>query len=164
MFRSVKPDTDTEDTGHPSEPVADLTELIPLVVLELSLAAPAEWVAFLADRDMSIIIDDIGRPAVSRSDARLLLTEQREAEARRRERAAELERQAVERDRLRQAQIWGGVPATAFPEGVSAASVMLTAAQDARPRRQSPLQHALANSGELVFHSPPSMMRMRSEL
>ena len=91
--------------------------------------------------------------SVSRGDARQLLIEQREAEARKREVLERNEQQAIEADRVRRASIWGGVPATAFPDGVSAASVMLTAAQDARPRRQSPLQHALANSGELVFHS-----------
>jgi hypothetical protein len=88
-----------------------------------------------------------------RDAARQLLIEQREAEARKLEVLQRNEQQAIEADRVRRASIWGGVPATAFPDGVSAASVMLTAAQDARPRRQSPLQHALPNSGELVFHS-----------
>ena len=35
-----------------------------------------------------------------------------------REKAAELERQAVEADQLRRAQIYAGIPADAIPEGV----------------------------------------------
>jgi hypothetical protein len=127
---------------------------VPLSHLELDLPAPVEgWAVFLAGRGVEVTLDDIGRMSVSRGDARQLLIEQREAEARKREVLERNEQQAIEADRVRRASIWGGVPATAFPDGVSAASVMLTAAQDARPRRQSPLQHALANSGELVFHS-----------
>jgi hypothetical protein len=127
---------------------------VPLSHLELDLPAPVEgWAVFLAGRGVEVTLDDIGRMSVSRGDARQLLIEQREAEARKREVLERNEQQAIEADRVRRASIWGGVPATAFPDGVSAASVMLTAAQDARPRRQSPLQHALTNSGELVFHS-----------
>ena len=76
---------------------------------------------------------------------------EREAAARKRER---VEREAEERDRERRAQIWQGVPAARFPEGVSAASVMVAAIRDSQPRRQSVLQEALSNSGgEITFHS-----------
>ncbi|HLM23225.1 MAG TPA: hypothetical protein VK390_17100, partial [Propionibacteriaceae bacterium] len=127
-------------------------DLVPLVVLELSLAAPVEgWAIYLADRGISITINDIGRASVSRSDARQLLTEQREAEVRRREKAAELERQAVERDRAWRAQLGGGIPAYAIPDGVAPAAAMLQAAVDARPRRTSVLQEALAGEA-LTFH------------
>jgi hypothetical protein len=50
-------------------------------------------------------------------------------------------------------RFWGGVPATAIPEGVSAASAMFAADRDARPRRQSVLEEALSNSGGYTFHS-----------
>jgi hypothetical protein len=157
MFRSVKPDTDTEDAGHPSEPVADLTELIPLVVLELSLAAPVEWAAFLAKRGMSIIIDDIGRPSVSRSDARLLLTEQREAKVRRREKAAELERQAVEQDQLRQASLPTGIPAGIVPDGLAPAEAMMLAGESPhhgqRVCAKQLLEPELGSGESMVFHS-----------
>jgi hypothetical protein len=157
MFRSVKPDTDTEDADLPSEPVADLTEVIPLVVLGLSLAAPVEWAAFLADRGMSIIIDDIGRPSVSHSDARLLLIEQREAEVRRREKAAEWDRQAVKQDRLRRASLPTGIPAGMVPDGLAPAEAMMLAGESSAPRARSVREQLLereSGSGEsMVFHS-----------
>jgi hypothetical protein len=150
MFRSpVAADPPAHVDVDPCE------QLVPLSVLELDLTAPVEgWSNFLADRGISITIDDIGRASVSRSDARQLLTEQREAEVRRREKAAELERQAIEADQLRQAQIWKGVPAGLIPADVHPATAMLHAARDAaRPRRESVLQHALSNSDGMTFHS-----------
>ena len=60
--------------------------------------------------------------------------------------------QAIEADRVRRASIWGGIPADHLPPGVAPAAVMLQADRDAQPRRQSVLQHALANTGEMVFH------------
>jgi hypothetical protein len=115
MFRSTPgSDRPSPEFQSPEKETLKPSEVIPLVVLELSLAPPVEWAAFLADRGMSIIIDDIGRPSVSRSDARLLLTEQREAEKKRREKAAELERQAVEADQQRRGQIYAGIPAAAI--------------------------------------------------
>ena len=148
MFRSLPAaDPPTHDAVESSE------QLVPLSHLQLDLPAPVEgWPTFLAGRGISITIDDIGRASVARTDARQLFTEQREAEVRRREKAAELERQAVELDQRRRAQIWRGVPAGLLPADGHPATAMLQAAKDARPRRQSPLQHALANSGELVFH------------
>jgi hypothetical protein len=119
MFRNTLPAADPPthvDVVDPPEPV------VPLSHLELDLARPPEgWATFLADRGISITIDDLGRASVSRSDARQLLTEQREAEVRRREKAAELERQAVERDQAWRAQLGGGIPAYAIPDGVVSA-------------------------------------------
>ena len=64
MFRSPVVADPPTDVVVPSE------ELVPLVVLELSLDAPGEgWATYLADRGISITIDDIGRAAVARSDA-----------------------------------------------------------------------------------------------
>ena len=51
---------------------------------------------------ITVITDDIGRKAISRADARRLLTERRESEARGREAA---ERQAIELDRQWRAQL-----------------------------------------------------------
>jgi hypothetical protein len=109
------------------------------------------WNVYLAGRGIAVVDDDIGRPAVARADARQLLTEQREAEARGREKAAELERQAVEQDRQRRVSIWGGIPADMIPVGVSPAQAMVLAEKDARPRRRSVLEDSLSNSGT-VFH------------
>jgi hypothetical protein len=153
MFKT----TSTVTEPAPAE-VPDPSGLIPLSVLQLDLPAPSGgWDAFLAGRGIAIVSDDIGRKSVSRGDARMLLDEQHEAEARKREVAERQERQAIEADRVRRASIWGGVPATAIPEGVSAASAMLTAAHDARPRRRSVLEDALSNSGTTLhsFQSTP---------
>ena len=124
---------------------------IPISLLALDLGeAPAEgWAAHLINRGVVVELDDVGRPSVTRGDARMLIAERAEAEARRREAAAAAEPQAVEADRVRRASIWRGAPAV---EGVPAAAAMLQADKDAQPRRTSVLQHALANSGELVFH------------
>jgi hypothetical protein len=127
--------------------------LIPLSVLELDLAAPPlVWNVYLAGRGIAVVDDDIGRPAVARANARMLVAEQGEAEARGREKAAELERQTIEADQLRQAQIWKGVAADRIPDGLDPATAMLAAAHDARPRRTSLSQEALAGES-LTFHS-----------
>ena len=130
-------------------------QLIPLSVLELRLAgAGSGWAAYLADRGISITIDDIGRAAVARSDARQLLTEQREVEARGREKAAELERQAIEADQLRRAQLGVGVPAAAL-NGMSYAEAVQSMELDAVPyrRRTSVVEDLLSNDrSSLTFH------------
>jgi hypothetical protein len=133
-------------------PVHD--DSVPLSVLGLDLGVPPEgWAAYLGRRGIVFRPDDLGRDSVSRSDAKRLLGEAREGELRKRAQLKLAEEQAVEADRLRMAQIWRGVPATALPEGVSASSAMLQAAKDAEPKRQSVLEAAFANSGELTFHS-----------
>jgi hypothetical protein len=128
-------------------------DLLPLSHLELDLPAPVEsWAAHLAGRNIEITLDDIGRMSISREDARLLIAEQREAEVRRREKVAELERQAVEADQRRRAQIYAGIPVAAIPADVHPARAMLEASRDARrPRRMSPLQEALSGEG-MTFH------------
>jgi hypothetical protein len=158
MFRSTPgSDRPSPEFQSPEKETLKPSEVIPLVVLELSLAPPVEWAAFLADRGMSITIDDIGRPSVSRSDARLLLTEQREAEVRRRERAAELERQAVEQDRLRRASLPAGIPAGMIPDGLAPAEAMVLAGESSGPRaksvREQLLECELGSGESLVFHS-----------
>jgi hypothetical protein len=147
MFRSTVSDT-TEPTRDESSP---LEPLISLVELELSLDAPVEgWTVFLAARGIEVTLDDIGRMAVARVDARRLLTEKREREAEQARRRKLAEAQAVADDQLRRSRIWGGAPAV---EGVSAAALMLQADKDAQPRRRSVLQEALSNSDGMTFHS-----------
>jgi hypothetical protein len=128
---------------------------IPLSHLELDLDPPSAggWTAFLNAKGIEVVVDDLGRKAISRSDARQLFDEHRAAEARKREVLERQERRAVEADRLRRASIWGGVPADHMPPGVAPAAAMLAAAHDERPRRMSVLQEALSNSGELTYHS-----------
>ncbi len=89
---------------EPAPVVSVPAEPVPLSVLELDVAAPSVgWDAFLAERAIPLLVDDLGRDAVSRDNARLLLAEHRvqqaAAEARRRAVREEQERKAVEADR-----------------------------------------------------------------
>jgi hypothetical protein len=132
--------------------VMDPPELVALSVLQLDLDAPAVgWDAYLTGRGIPIVLDHIGRSAISSVDARQLLEEKREAEARAREKREAAEQQAVEADRVRRAQIWRGLPADHLPVGVSAATAMLAASRDARPKRMTPLQETLS-SNTLTYH------------
>ena len=135
-------------------PVMDPPErLVPLVELELSLAAPVEgWATHLADRGIAIVLDDLGRSAVARDAARRLFDEHRELEVRRVEMAAEMERRAVEADQAWRSQLPHGLPWWEIPDGVLPVVAMTQADRDAQPKRMTPLQEAL--SGEsLTYHS-----------
>jgi hypothetical protein len=128
-------------------------DVIPISHLELDLVAPVEgWPSFLAARDIEITLDDIGRMSIARVDARRLLTEKREREAEHARRRKLVEAEAVADDQIRRSQIWQGVPAVDLPPGMSASSVMLAASKDARPKRVTPLQEALAGES-LTYHS-----------
>jgi hypothetical protein len=150
MFRSVPEVV--------ADPPADVDvvppeELVPLVVLELSLDAPATgWPTYLGGRGVEIVTDDLGREAITRSDARLLIAERRERELQQARQRKEAEAAAIEADQLRRAQIWKGLPSNHLPVGAHPAAAMLAAAQHARPRRVTPLQEALAGES-LTFHS-----------
>jgi hypothetical protein len=126
-------------------------QLIPLSVLELDLPAPESWSAYLADRGISITIDDIGRAAITRDDARRLFDEGREAEARGREMAAEFERQAIEQDRQWRASLPSGLPWYEIPPDVLPVVAMTQADRDAQPRRLTPLQESLAGES-MTYH------------
>jgi hypothetical protein len=108
-----------DNNGAAAEPRPDVVPCdhpVPLSVLELDLdQAPAGgWAAYLADRGIELALDNVGRLAVARQDARTLLAEKREDEERRREAAARQEQQAIEQDQERRAQIWRGVPRACF--------------------------------------------------
>jgi hypothetical protein len=146
MFRST-PDIE------PALVAVDPADLIPLSHLELDLPTPVEgWHLHLADRNIEIVEDDLGRASISRGDAKRLFAERRRAQFRSREVLARQEREAIEADQLRRASIWKGLPADRLPVGARASEAMLAAARDAQPRRQSVLQHALSNEGALEFH------------
>jgi hypothetical protein len=128
-------------------------ELVPLSVLTLDLPAPDEgWNTYLNRRSIPVAEDDLGRAAVARSVARMLIAERRQAELEQARKREEVERLAVEADHLRRAQIWKGLPSDQLPVGAHPAAAMLAAAQDARPRRTSVLREALAGES-LTFHS-----------
>jgi hypothetical protein len=131
----------------------DPPELIPLSVVALDLLpAPADWSAFLADRGIEIVLDDIGRAAITRADARRLFDERREAQAKAREMRAAAEKRAVEQDQQFRAQLGTGIPASVL-SGMSYAEAMHAAELDSqqyRPRA-SVIADALDNSG-MTFH------------
>jgi hypothetical protein len=126
-------------TGPATEPApveVALDELIPLSVLELDLPAPTTgWASHLADRDIEIVLDDLGRAAITRADAKQLFDEQREAEARQRELAEQRDREAMERERAFRAALPKGVPCYELPAGMSPAdALMRTGLEAERPR------------------------------
>jgi|tagenome__1003787_1003787.scaffolds.fasta_scaffold20988392_6 hypothetical protein len=127
--------------------------LVPLSHLALDLPVPAEgWVEFLARRAIAFIPDDLGRDCVRRHDARRLLDERREQQLRKAKLAKVLEQEAVEADQVRRASIWKGLPADQLPVGVNASAAMLKYAKDSQPKRRTPLEEALSNSGTLTYH------------
>jgi len=130
-----------------------LEQLVPLSVLQLDIEQPTVgWAAHLADRSIEIVLDDLGRAAVARGDARRLFAEQRELEARRAEALRRADEAAEEFDRQRRAQLFAGFDASLVPAGMSAASAMLLAGHDDRPRRRSPVAEALDGQG-MTYHS-----------
>ena len=90
-------------------------------------------------------------PAISSDDARQLFDERREAEARAREIARRQEQAAVEADQQWRAQLPNGLPWHALPHGVSPAEAWAQAEKDARPKRRSVLEEALAGEA-MTFH------------
>ena len=84
-------------SAPPNEDVLAASTTIPLSVLSLDLPTPdLGWPAYLSSRDIAVVEDSIGRQAVSASDARVLISEYREHEARK----AELLRAADEAARV----------------------------------------------------------------
>jgi hypothetical protein len=153
MFHRT-PDTATAPPAH--DDVAPAEELISLVELALSLDAPSVggWDAYLSGRGYVVTLDDIGRPSITRGAARELISERRECEVRSREKAAEVERQAIEQDRLFRAALSPGVPAHVIG-GMSPAEAMFAAELNSHsylPRRASVAEDLLDNGG-FTFHS-----------
>jgi hypothetical protein len=137
----------------------DPTDLVPLSALTAEgfgwdgpfVANPRDAIAALAARlDGEVLSDDLGRRCVSREVARGLFSEREEQALRWREMQARLDAEAAEQ--AARNPVWAGVPAGSYPDDVLPASAMLQAAADARPRRQSPLEHALANEGVIEYH------------
>jgi hypothetical protein len=128
---------------------------IALSVLGLDIDEPGNgWAPYLAERDIKVQIDDLGRAAVGRDDARRLFTEKREAEQKARELAAHNERQAVEADRQWRASLPRGAAWYDVPPGVHPATAMLQHAKDALPRRTpSQVEWMFGETDTMVFHS-----------
>jgi hypothetical protein len=131
-------------------------ELIPLSVLGLDLPEPVGgWAAELAGRGVAVVLDDLGRPSITRAAARAIFAEhraQQEAAARHRE---EVERRVIAADAARRAALPKGIPANSVPTGVSAAELlMLSDPMDQESRRESVLEHALANRDGAILYRP----------
>ena len=84
---------------------------VTLTELERDLPAPAAgWAAELDRRGVAVVLDDLGRPSITRAAARDLFTEhreQQEAAARHRE---EIEQGVIEADAARRAALPEGYP------------------------------------------------------
>jgi hypothetical protein len=127
---------------------------VPLVELALSLPEPPlGWEVELDARGVPVFPDDVGRPSISRDAARQLLAEHREQQEAAARRRVEIEQRAVEADQRFRASLPAGIPAGAVPDGISAGQLMMLSDPERQgSRRESVLQHALANGGSAVYH------------
>jgi hypothetical protein len=143
--------------AEPPAPVTDLPSNgspIPLSHLSLDLPVPdLGWPAYLTGRGIEVVTDDLGRLSIARSDARMLISEQRENEARQAEMRAAFEQRAIEADRLRRAQLGQGVSAAAL-NGMSYAEAVQESELNSRPYspRASVVEDLLGGGGGMVFH------------
>jgi hypothetical protein len=151
MFRTAP-----APVAEPAPDVMVSADVIPLTHLALDLPEPPfGWRAYLADRHIEIVLDDLGRSAVSRGDARRLFDEHHDDEALKAEKRAAAEKRAIEADRQFRAQLGVGVPPSAIPAGMSYSAAALSAELDAldyRPRRATVAEDLLSNDG-MTFHS-----------
>jgi hypothetical protein len=129
-------------------------EPVPLSAIALDLPAPAAgWAAELDRRGVDVLLDDLGRPSITRAAARDLFAEHREQQEAAARRRAEIERQVIEADQAFRAALPAGIPAGAVPEGMTGGQLMMAADPMPGSRRQSMVEHALANpDGGLIFH------------
>jgi hypothetical protein len=130
-------------------PAADF---IPLSHLSLDLdEPPIGWVAYLGNIGVEVVEDDIGRPALSRTDARMLIAEHHDNEVRKAELRAAAEKRAIEQDQAFRASLGHGVK---VPDGMSYAEAARAAELDSqtyRPGRRSLVEDLLDNSG-ITYH------------
>jgi hypothetical protein len=129
-------------------------DLIPLSVISLDLdAPPGGWTDYLSARNVAVELDDIGRLAITRVDARKLLDERREAEARAAELRAKQEARLIEPDQRSRAQLPKGTP-WYKAVGLSAVEAMMQAEHANRPRsvHQQLLDDALAGGGSTMVY------------
>jgi hypothetical protein len=130
-------------------------EPVPLTELERDLPAPAAgWAAELAGRGVAVVLDDLGRPSITRAAARDLFTEHRENEARNARKRAEIEQRVIEADQAFRAALPAGIPAGAVPEGISGGQLMMLSDPMQGSRRQSVLEHALEHPAGAIVYTP----------
>jgi hypothetical protein len=131
---------------------------IPVSHLELDIDAPGNgWAAYLSEKGINVVLDDLGRLAVSRADARRLFTERREAAEKAREVAEANERRAIEADRQWRAALPKGAAWYDVPPGVHPATALLQQANDAEPRRTpSQVEWLFGETDTMVYHEVPA--------
>jgi hypothetical protein len=154
MFRNTAPVTEPMPVvAEQADPGRD--HLIPLSHLGLDLPAPATgWLVELDRRGISITSDDLGRDSIGRDDARQLIAEHHEAEARQRQVMERQEHQLIEADRVRRANLPSGIPAGLIPDGMTAAEMLFAGERRPRSVREQLLERELAHSEpELVYQS-----------
>jgi hypothetical protein len=101
-----------------------------------------------------VVLDDLGRLCIRRTDAKQLFDEQREQETRQREMMQRNERAAIEADRQWRAALPRGAAWYDIPAGVHPATALLQAAKDAEPRRTpSQVEWMFGETDTMVFHS-----------
>jgi hypothetical protein len=102
-----------------------------------------------AERMRGIRYDWAGRPTCTWSAAAELLASLRAERARV---VAEIEERVVAADQRFRATLPSGVPAGMVPEGLTAGQLMMLSDPMRGERRESVLEHALANGGSAVYH------------
>jgi hypothetical protein len=148
MFRAAPADI----VSIPDAPV----ELIPLSILRLDLDPGEPWHVFLGARGIRFVPDGIGRDSITAGDAQRLLAERREHELRRQRHLAVIEADAIEADRRFRASLPRGLPESAFAGDATYGELVAAAELAGVPKRTSPLEEALSNSGELTYHAWPN--------
>jgi hypothetical protein len=130
----------------------------PVSHLELDIDAPGNgWAAYLSEKGLNVVLDDVGRLCVARGDARQLFTERREAEARAREVMARNEQAAVQRDQEWRAALPAGIPWHRMPDSGLLPVVAMTAAAKAEQPRRTPSQTEwlFGETDTMVYHELP---------
>ena len=141
--------------------VANPSDLVPISQLELDLPAPVTgWLVELDRRHVVVLRDDIGRDSITRADARELIHEHRENEARKIRMQQQIDRQAIAADQEWRASLNPGIPWYNIGRDISPAAALLEAQRDAeyagRPRSaQTELLEAElgGKGGTMVYHS-----------
>jgi hypothetical protein len=103
-----------------------------------------------AKRMRGIRYDWAGKPTCTWSAAAELLASLRAEQARM---VAEIEQRLIAADQEFRASLPAGIPAGAVPDGISAGQLMMLSDPMPGSRRESVVQHALANpDGAIVYH------------
>ena len=137
--------------------------LIPISHLSLDLGEPiVGWAASLSERGIELLEDDIGRKAISREDARTLMAEHREREAR------DFEDQRRRLAELGDRKIPAGVPvleegATPFESMVAGGDYVSVAQEFGRPRPNF-LEEELAAGQRESAEQRRAVARMKGDL